>query len=154
MPCFRLLISSTSDTSRICAVSAMLSQVHTPTNSSCFKRISHVFQSNSSQVDGASLVGFQNCIMRPSFFVLLFFAIFACASPSGVSSVDSLLRSPCELLIRRLRLIKLERRRPNAADDTDDGRCSRRLGWYGRAVGVNALSRVMVDVLDVNDGIS
>ena len=74
-----------------------------------------------SHVEGPGLFGFQNCIIRPSFFVLLLRAALLSAS-SNVSSVESLLRSPWELLMSRLRLMRLDRRRPNAAEETETGR--------------------------------
>ena len=105
----------------------------------------------------ASLLGFQNCIMRPSRFVLLLLfdrLPFRSASLSSVTSMDNLLLSPWELLMSRLRDTRLDRRRPKAADETDDGRCSRRLGCDMRAFGMKALSRVIVELLEVSDGMS
>jgi hypothetical protein len=70
------------------------------------------------------------------------------------TSIDSLLRSPCELLISRLRLAKLDRRRPNAVDVKEAG-----LGNSFDTGGIlacglcgKALSRVMVEVLLVREG--
>jgi hypothetical protein len=103
-----------------------------------------------------SLLGFQNCIMRPNRFVLLLFdrLLFPSASLSNVTSMDSLLLSPWELLMSRLRDTRLDRRRPKAAEETEDGRCSRRLGCDMRALGMKALSRVIVEVLEVSEGMS
>ena len=99
--------------------------------------------------------GFQNCISRLRRFVLLARG-FLSASLSHVTSIDSLLLSPCELLINRLRLARLDRRRPKAAEDTDAGR-----GWSPRnglcimcGCGAKELSRVMVELLEVREGIS
>jgi len=75
-------------------------------------------------------------------------------SLSSVTSMDNLLLSPWELLMSRLKLTRLERLRPNAADDTETGRCSRRLGWDSRGFGEKTLSLVIVELLDVRDGIS
>lgn len=97
---------------------------------------------------------FQNCIIRLSRLVLLLFPFFSGSLSIG-TSIDSLLRSPCELLINRLRLARLERRRPKAAEVKDAG-----LGWSLNggylACGfcANRLSLVMVELLLVRDGIS
>ena len=75
-------------------------------------------------------------------------------SLSNVTSIESLLRSPCELLMSRLRLARLDRRRPKAVDETETGRSSRIVGWLMRWPGINMLSLVMVELLDVSEGMS
>lgn len=78
-----------------------------------------------SYVVDSSLLGFQNCIIRLSLFALLVFC-FLSASVSQGTSMESLERSPWELLISLLKLARLERRRPKAAEPTDTGRSSGR----------------------------
>lgn len=80
----------------------------------------------------APSLGFQNWTRRPRRLVLLL-RDFLLSSLSRVTSIDSLLRSPWELLMSRLRLTKLDRLRPNAADETDSGRGSRSVGCDMRA---------------------
>jgi hypothetical protein len=99
-------------------------------------------------------LGFQNCIMRLSRLALLALAFFSGSLSIG-TSIDSLLRSPCELLIRRLRLARLERRRPKAVDVNDAGRgISFNGGCLACGFCAKRLSLVMVELLLVRDGIS
>lgn len=94
--------------------------------------------------------------MRLMRLALLTLGFFSVASGSKVTSIDSLLRSPCDVLMSRCRLARLERRRPNCVDVNDAGR-SPRNGSCGRCCGVCAglmLSRVMVELLLVSDGMS
>ena len=65
-------------------------------------------------------LGFQNCTIRLNRFVLLTLP-FLSGSLSRVTSMDNLLRSPCEVLMRRLRLARLDRLRPKAVDVNEAG---------------------------------
>lgn len=69
---------------------------------------------------GVFSLGFQNCIIRLRRFVLLTFGFFS-GSPSRGTSIDSLLRSPCDVLIRRFRLARLDRLLPKAVAVKDAG---------------------------------
>lgn len=103
--------------------------------------------------DSVSLA-FQNCIRRLRRFVLLALCFFP-GSFSYEISIDSLLRSPCELLIRRLRLARLDRRLPNAAEETEAGRSARNeTGRMLAPLGRYVLSLVIVELLEVREGIS
>lgn len=97
---------------------------------------------------------FQNCIIRLSRLALLGLAFFSGALSIG-ASIDSLLLSPCELLMRRLRLARLERRRPKAVEVKEAG-LWQSLNGGSLACGFCAekLSLVMVELLLVRDGIS
>jgi hypothetical protein len=97
---------------------------------------------------------FQNCIIRLRRLVLLALAFFS-GSLSNVTSMDSLLLSPCELLISRLRLARLERRRPKAVEVNDAGLgCSFNGGYLACGCCGKRLSLVMVELLLVRDGVS
>jgi hypothetical protein len=103
---------------------------------------------------GALPLGFQNCTNLPRRLVLPILGFFLSASLSSVTSMDSLLLSPCELLISLLRLARLDLRLPKAAEDTERGRGSRSVGCDIRACGTKVLSRVVVELLDVSEGMS
>ena len=98
--------------------------------------------------------GFQNCIIRLMRLPLLALSFLSVSIVLGaVYSMESLLLSPCELLMRRDRLAMLDRLRVAVAEDREAER------WPSRnlapcAIGRIVLSLVMVELLLVREGTS
>jgi hypothetical protein len=98
--------------------------------------------------------GFQNCIIRLMRLPLLaLFFSSASVMVDGVYSMDSLLLSPCELLMRRDKLPMLDRLRVAVAEGREAERWPSRKG-VPCAIGRMVLSLVMVELLLVREGTS
>lgn len=98
--------------------------------------------------------GLQNCIMRLMRLPLLVFSFLSVSIIfEAVYSMESLLLSPCELLMRRDRLAILDRLRCTVAEDKEAERWpSRKVA--PRGIGRMVLSLVMVELLLLREGTS
>lgn len=79
------------------------------------------------EAESLASFGFQNCIMRLMRLLLLPFSFLSGSVICGArDSMESLLFSPCELLMRRDRLAILDRFLVTAAEESEAERCPSR----------------------------